>query len=87
MDCFFKYIFVLLCYNLRSLILSEIPVKRLCYNAKISKQCRMAVSVNTWQTFTTAVHPFIKHLTFLSHFRVLLVIHGFQVVVALLKDL
>ena len=52
-----------------------------------SKQCRMAVSVNTWQSITTAVHPFIKHLTFLSHFHVLLVIHGFQVVVALLKDL
>ena len=33
------------------------------------------------------VGSFIKHLTFLSHILVLTVIHGFQVLVAQLKDL
>ena len=75
----FFFVFVLLYHYLRSLILNEPPVKMLCYNAKISKQCRMAVSINTWQSITTAVDSFIKHLAFLSHIRVLLVIHGFQV--------
>ena len=45
---FSKLICVLLYYYLRSLILNEFPVIRLCHNAKISKQCRMAVSINTW---------------------------------------
>ena len=87
MDCFFKYIFVLLYYYFRSVIFNEIPVNRLCYNAKISKQCLMSIRVNTWQSITTAVDSFIKHLAFLSHIHVLPVIHGVQVVVALLKDL